>query len=43
MLEQKDESTVVGILKAAGINIDGFRVGATKTTSKTDASGFAMS
>lgn len=26
MLEQEDESTVVGILKAAGINIDGFRV-----------------
>ena len=26
MLEQKDESVLVGILKAAGINIDGFRV-----------------
>lgn len=26
MLGQEDESTVVGILKAAGINIDGFRV-----------------
>lgn len=26
MLEQKDESVLIGILKAAGINIDGFRV-----------------
>ena len=26
MLEQDDESAIVGILKAAGINIDGFRV-----------------
>lgn len=26
MLEQEDEETIVGILKAAGINIDGFRV-----------------
>lgn len=26
MLEQEDENTIVGILKAAGINIDGFRV-----------------
>ena len=26
MLEQKDESVLVGVLRAAGINIDGFRV-----------------
>lgn len=26
MLEQKDETTIVSILKAAGINIDGFRI-----------------